>query len=349
MILFVIPAVIQESWMPYRSEHGNVGDSEKVMEKGHLESLVDRCGEAYVSTRLQVQVKHAADVLGPGLGSFHFENAEQALGLFGRLVKLLGGWNRGLANITDHRIVINRVEVRRLPEAFNGFKLLHLSDLHLDAVAGMGEHIGRLCTTLKYDAVLLTGDFRFYTHGSYYEVFREIEHLTKRLECRYGLYGILGNHDFLEFVPKLEAQGIRMLLNESAVIEKDGAELWIVGLDDAHFYGVHDYEKGFSNVPEEAIKILMVHSPETLEDAHRYGSDFVASGHTHGGQVCLPGGVPLWLNANCARKYCGGRWEYKGMPGYTSRGTGSSGLPIRFNCRPEIVVHHLMAMKSGTL
>ena len=174
-------------------------------------------------------------------------------------------------------------------------------------------------------------------------MFKELESLVDGLHCEYGCYGVLGNHDFLEFVPKLEEHGIRILLNESVCLEKEGERLWIVVLDDAHFYGVHNYEKGFGNVPDKDTKILMIHSPETLVDAFHYGADFVLSGHTHGGQICLPNRFTLWTNANCKRKYCMGPWEYRGMPGYTSGGTGSSGLPIRFNCPPQIIVHHLTA------
>ena len=313
------------------------------MEKHDLQQVIDRCGKDYVSKRLQIQVEHSARALGPGLGRFHFENLEWALDAFGWFVKLFRGWDKGFANIKDHKIVFNRVVAKDLPEALNGFKILHLSDLHLDVFEGMGAHIGRLCSTLNCDVALITGDYRFHTHGNYYPVFREIETLTKNLNCEHGCYGILGNHDFLEFVPKLEAHGIRMLLNESACIEKDGEKVCIVGLDDAHFYGLHDYEKGFTEVPDGTVKILMIHSPETLEQAYSHGVDFVVTGHTHGGQMCLPGGKALWLNASCKKKYCKGPWEYKGMPGYTSLGTGSSGLPLRFNCPPEIVVHYMVS------
>lgn len=319
------------------------------MENRDILRLVDRCGEDYVSKRLRTQVEHSAGVLGPGLGSFHFENLERCIRLFGRAIRLFGGWNRGTSNIKAHKIVVNRVNVPRLPKVFNGIRILHLSDLHLDVMDGMGAHVGRLCASLKFDLALITGDFRFHTHGNYYPVFREIEILAKHLTCKYGCYGILGNHDFLEFVPKLEAHGVQMLLNESATVELDGSRFWIVGLDDAHFYGVHDYAKAFTDVPKDDTKILMIHSPETLEDAYNYGTDFVLSGHTHGGQICLPGGIALWLNADCPKNYCKGSWNYRGMPGYTSGGTGSSGLPIRFNCPPEITLHHLMSMESTDL
>jgi uncharacterized protein len=197
---------------------------------------------------------------------------------------------------------------------------------------------------LRFDVVLITGDYRFHTHSNYYPAFREMEALARHLKCPYGCYGILGNHDFLEFVPKLESLGIRMLLNESVELKKDGESVWLVGLDDAHFYGLHDYDRAFERIPENALKILMIHSPETLEDAHRHGVDFVVSGHTHGGQLCFPGQIPLWTNANCPRQYCSGKWDFHGMPGYTSGGAGSSGLPIRFNCQPEVTVHHLVSV-----
>ena len=312
------------------------------MDQVDLSRLVERCGRGYVAKRLQVQMDHAAKVLGPGVGSFHFENLETVIRLFGWLIRLLGGWKRGFANIKDQRIIYNSVNIRDLPEPFHGLEILHLSDMHLDVFEGMGTHISTMCSKLDYDLALITGDFRFHTHSDYYPMFREIEGLAGGLQCKYGCYGILGNHDFLEFVPELEAHGIRMLLNESVSIEKDGERIWIVGLDDAHFYGVHNYEKAFNPLPYDDKKILMIHSPETLIDAYHYGADLVLSGHTHGGQICLPGGIPQWMNASCARKYCHGPWEYRGMPGYTSAGTGSSGLPIRYNCPPEIVVHQLL-------
>lgn len=311
------------------------------MDELDITQLVERCGRPYVAKRLQAQVDHAASILGPGLGSFHFENLETAMNVLGYLIKLFGAWNRGHANIKDQRTVFNSVVIPRLPEPFEGMKILHLSDLHLDVCEHMGAHIGALCSKLTFDLALITGDFRYHTHSDYYPMFKEVEELAVSLHCRYGCYGVLGNHDFLEFVPTLEKRGIRMLLNESTCLEERGERLWVIGLDDAHFYGVHNYEKGFSGIPDDDTKLLMIHSPETLIDAYHYGADFVLSGHTHGGQICLPTGTPIWMNAACERRYCIGAWDYRGMPGFTSAGAGSSGLPIRFNCPPQIVIHEL--------
>ncbi len=311
------------------------------METAALDDIIKRCGSDYVSRRLTIQVEHASSVLSPGLGSFHFENLEVALNVFGKILKLIGVWDRWNSNITDHKIIHNSVVIPNLPPAFENFRILHLSDLHLDVKPGFGAHLGRLISGQQFDLCLITGDYRFHTHSDYYPTFNEIEKLSRDLKAPYGNFGILGNHDFLEFVPKLERHRIKMLLNESTVIRKEGSELWIIGIDDAHFYGVHDYEKAFSGVPRDACKILMMHSPETLEEAYKYNADFILTGHTHAGQLCLPGGIPILMNASCPRTYCRGSWAYKGIPGFTSAGAGSSGLPLRLNCHPEIAIHHL--------
>jgi len=96
-------------------------------------------------------------------------------------------------------------------------------------------------------------------------------------------------------------------------------------------------------VPEKEVRILLSHTPETYAEAEDAGVDYIICGHTHGGQVCLPGGIPIITNAKCPRSFCSGSWEYRKMLGYTSRATGSSGLSVRFNCPPEITIHKLEA------
>jgi len=306
-----------------------------------LEKLIERCGAEYVARRLSIQVQYSADILGPGIGSFHFENSERSLKIIGGIFKLLGIWRRGYENIRSHKIVHNTVRIPNLSSAFEGFRILQLSDLHLDVYEDFTSHLGCVISKLVYDLAVITGDFRFKTHGNYYPTLAAIAHLSDYLRCEHGSYCILGNHDFLEFVPTLESYGIRTLLNEAVRISRGEVGLWLVGLDDAHFYGLHNYKKAFQKVDKSEVKILMIHSPETLDEAEKHSPDFIMTGHTHAGQICLPTGAPLWLNSKCDRKYSRGVWQYKGFPGYTSAGTGSSGLPLRFNCPPEIVIHHL--------
>ena len=104
-----------------------------------------------------------------------------------------------------------------------------------------------------------------------------------------------------------------------------------------------NFEKAAQNIPPEALAILLSHSPEPYRLAAHTGFDLMLSGHTHGGQICLPGGVALMTNADCPRRFCRGAWRYHHMQGYTSLGSGSSVVGVRFNCPPEITLHHLRA------
>ena len=87
--------------------------------------------------------------------------------------------------------------------------------------------------------------------------------------------------------------------------------------------------------------MLLSHTPELYRQAAHAGFDLMLCGHTHGGQICLPGGVPVLTNADCPRRYCAGRWRHHRMHGYTSRGTGVSMVDVRLNCPPEVTLHRL--------
>ena len=152
---------------------------------------------------------------------------------------------------------------------------------------------------------------------------------------------MLGNHDTICMVPGLEAMGIRMLLNESDAIERGGERLYFGGIDDAHFYGMDNIEKAASAIPRDKFSILISHTPEVYRQAAYSGFNLLLSGHTHGGQICLPGGIPITLDSVLPRSMGAGAWKYDDMIGYTSVGAGSSVVPVRFNWPPEITLHHL--------
>ena len=155
-------------------------------------------------------------------------------------------------------------------------------------------------------------------------------------------FAILGNHDFLEKVALLEEAGLPFLLNESTPIERGSSRLWICGIDDPHFFRTHDLAAAHAGIPEGETSILLSHSPETYREASEFGYDLHLSGHTHGGQICAPGGIPIYRNApGCRRKHLAGSWREGKMIGYTSRGTGSAGVAARFHCPPEITLHIL--------
>jgi uncharacterized protein len=228
----------------------------------------------------------------------------------------------------------------RLPSEFDGFTILHLSDLHADMSAGAMAEAARLVGGLRYDICVLTGDYRGRTFGPYDLCLREMLRLREAL--RGDIYGVLGNHDTILMVPDLEQMGFRMLLNEHIMIERHGRQIYLAGIDDAHFYRLDNIEKAARDMPEDAFSILLSHTPETYRQASHAGFDLLLAGHTHGGQICLPGGAPIILESDLPRSMGRGPWKYQGMAGYTSVGAGSCGVPVRFNCPPEITLHRLI-------
>jgi predicted MPP superfamily phosphohydrolase len=132
-----------------------------------------------------------------------------------------------------------------------------------------------------------------------------------------------------------------MLLNECEPIGRDEQSIFLAGVDDAHFYRMDNIEKASVRIPEDAFSILLSHTPEIYLQAAHAHFRLMLSGHTHGGQLCLPGSIPITLEAALPRRMGAGAWQYHGMIGYTSVGAGSSVVPVRLNCPPEITLHRL--------
>jgi hypothetical protein len=170
----------------------------------------------------------------------------------------------------------------------------------------------------------------------------------KRLRgiLRGPVFAVLGNHDSVAMLPAIEDLGIRVLMNEFERVERNGASIIIAGVDDAHFFRADDVEKAASGRGPTDYSILLSHTPEIYRSAARARFDLMLSGHTHGGQICLPGQVPLTLDSDLPRRFGAGAWQHEGMTGYTSRGASCSIIPVRFNCPPEITLHTLRA--AGT-
>ena len=195
--------------------------------------------------------------------------------------------------------------------------------------------------TINYDLCALTGDYRGQTFGPYEATLAGMSRICA--EIKKPIYGVLGNHDSVRMLPGLEGMGIRMLLNECEKIERDHQRIYLAGIDDAHFYRADNIEKAASGIPSEEFSILLSHTPEIYQPAALADFDLLLSGHTHGGQICLPGGIPITLDSVLPRYMGSGPWKYRNMIGYTSVGAGSSIVPVRFNCLPEITLHYLQS------
>jgi len=192
---------------------------------------------------------------------------------------------------------------------------------------------------LAYDLCVLTGDYRGKTFGPCEATIEGMARVCRHIVA--PIYGVLGNHDSIRMVPALEEMGIRMLLNEAETLERGDQSLHLIGIDDAHYYRADNIEKAVSRLPGGEFSILLSHTPEIYRQAAHADFDLLLSGHTHGGQICLPGAVPITLDSVLPRRMGSGLWRYRDMVGYTSVGVGSSIVAARLNCPPEITLHRL--------
>ena len=304
-----------------------------------LQDLITRIGAEHVERRLKVETEHEAQLFGQGLIFFNLENWYSAPWIIRSALKLFGLYGRARRN-ADHIVVRrNTLEFVNLPAAFDNFTILHLSDLHVDISEGAMRHLVSIVGDLQYDICVLTGDYRGKTYGPFEKSLKGINEL--RAQLKGPLFGVLGNHDSIYMVPALEAMSIRMLFNECEMIVRDGQQIFLAGVDDPHFYRADDIEKAASRIPQDAFSILLSHTPEVYDRAASARFDVMFSGHTHGGQLCLPGGIPIKLEARLPRAMGAGAWRHADMVGYTSVGVGTSLLPVRLNCPPEVTLHTL--------
>ena len=304
-----------------------------------LDFLKHRLGRLHARQRLGIETEHEAQVFGQGLNFFHLENWYSVHSVIRTVLRLTALYGRGQRNACDVQVRRNPVTSDRLPKAFDGFTILHISDLHADISLPSMRRLAALLPALDYDACVLTGDFRGNTFGPFAPAMDGTAEV--RAGLRGPLYGVLGNHDTIRMVPALEAMGIQVLLNECVTIEREGSRIYLAGIDDAHFFRADNIEKAGDPIPEDAFSVLLSHTPEIYRQAAHAGFDLLLSGHTHGGQICLPGGMPITLDASLPRRFGAGAWTHQGMAGYTSVGAGSSIVAVRFNCPPEITLHQL--------
>jgi len=242
----------------------------------------------------------------------------------------------------------------RLPAAFDGFRIVQLSDFHYDEIfsvvpirAGV-----EMVNQLHPDLVVLTGDFVTGNYGKPHLPDRKsarlagpCANLLAGSRSRLGCVAILGNHDVLTdpgFVTEaLQSHGITVLRNGSQALEQGGARLWFCGLDSLD--GRPNLVTAMRGIPSGEAVILLVHEPDFADRASQYPVDLQLSGHSHGGQVWLPGIGAPWLPPG-ARRYPRGQYRVGPLPLYTNIGLGTIRLPIRLNCPPEVT---LVTLRTG--
>lgn len=255
------------------------------------------------------------------------------------------------AKIEPHWPELVHVELPlpRLPRELDGFTIAQMSDMHLVSNPDLPnftspEDVRRgvnMINQLKPQMVVLTGDLFF---GSAY--FAQVcAQEVAALRAPFGVFAIMGNHE--RWIEPAEAEeplrevGLQVLCNASQPVKVKNSELWVLGMDDL-IWELGDLESTMEGVPEEAFKILLVHEPDFADEAAQHRIDLQLSGHSHGGQIRLPGIGPLVL-PKMAEKYPMGLYQVDDMLLYTNRGLGVIRPTMRFNCRPEITLFRLRA------
>lgn len=251
--------------------------------------------------------------------------------------------------ISRHELDVTRRDffMPDLPGLFEGFRIVQFSDIHLDEFMEdffLREVIEQV-NSLEPDLLLVTGDF--VSRGPMpisvpFAAAARCAEMLRKLNCR-ERYGVLGNHDAMvgsSFICQhMEANGLPLLVNEHVLIERSGQHLVVAGLDDVSL-GTPDLNRALLSAPDAPV-VLMCHEPDYADSIARQPRggqvDLIFSGHTHGGQVRIPGLPPLELPPN-GKIYVEGRFQVGHSQLYVNRGVGTVGLPFRLNCPPEITV-----------
>lgn len=251
--------------------------------------------------------------------------------------------------IEPNRITVKQIELRtpRLPEAFEGLKIAQISDLHYEEFLS-ADHIRdavKQINELSPDLVVMTGDFATYPlrfHKGLYRAGAEkavpCAGILADLRAPLGRFAVLGNHDASTdpdlIANSMRERGLTVLRNDALAVERDGARIWVAGVDDVLEH-MGNIQGTLRKLPRDEMSIMLVHEPDTAREICKHGVDLQFSGHSHGGQVRFPLlGAPVL--PPLGRKYPLGLYRVRNLQLYTNPGLGVVGLPFRFDCPPEI-------------
>jgi len=252
-------------------------------------------------------------------------------------------WRRG------DRFIVNdeRIWLDALPSTLHGLRVVQISDIHYGLFLPkewLSEAV-RQANRLNPDIVALTGDFVTYSRRN----IGPAAELLGRLRARYGVYAVLGNHDFRVDADAISAalrrQQIDVLRNRHIALRFGKGALYLAGVDD-YGYGA-DIRRAMRGIPRDAASILLAHNPRVISLASRHGASLVLSGHTHGGQVNLPLIGTVYGRSPERLRYKIG-WDRMGTTQiYVSRGIGTIVLPWRLRCPAEISHLELLPSAAG--
>lgn len=259
---------------------------------------------------------------------------------FGTLSAVTVGSAYYALQIEPKRVNVKRLTIplRRLPPLFDGFSIAHITDLHFGGWMN-GERMTALAArinALKPDVVAITGDFASRINTT---IARQLTDSLRELDAREGAYAVLGNHDHWTDVQAvsdaIREAGIQLMLNQSAMIERDGQHLVLAGVDDI-WENRQDLDAALNGVSTDSCIILLAHEPDYADEVVQDGRvDLQLSGHSHGGQIRLPFIGALVLPV-LAKNYNLGLYTIQDLKLYVNPGLGMLDPPVRFLCPSEI-------------
>jgi predicted MPP superfamily phosphohydrolase len=227
-----------------------------------------------------------------------------------------------------------RIRLKRLPKNLDGFRLVHLSDIHHSPFTNL-EHISRaveISNLLKPDMFVLTGDY--VSHET--EYIAPMAKVLGKLNSEFGTFACLGNHDHWtdagQVTNHLQEANIKVLNNEGFRFQAKNASFWLAGVDD-YMVGQTDLRSALRGSFPDEMKMLLAHNPKILYRAARAKVDLMLSGHTHGGQIKIRDEEKRILPR---RKFASGLYRRRDTQVYITRGIGTVVLPVRYGCPPEI-------------
>ncbi len=241
----------------------------------------------------------------------------------------------------DIEITANILYSARLPPRLFGFRILHLSDLHLESLPSISRLVKRL-EPLDFQTCVITGDI---ASGPQAEALAA--EMGRWISSRCHGYAVLGNHDLSGLVPALRQAGLSVLLNEALPLHGSEGTVWVAGVDDPYYYRTADLRAAVRAIPSGAITLLLAHSPQLAEEAASAGCTWYLCGHTHGGHIRRR--PPAVAGGPSPSGRHSGTWAAGPVLGYTSRGIGGFGAIPRVNCPPEITVHVLRGTDAKSL
>ena len=256
--------------------------------------------------------------------------------------------------VEPYDVRLSRVDVRipDLPKPLEGVTICHISDTHTSQNGRLEEKLLQVLREVHPDLCVVTGDI-----GRKHRKPDAAIELISKYRAKYGVFAVFGNNDYRltmpidEFANKIRNTGVHLLENQHFSLYIKGQKMHIIGVEDP-YRGLDDLDAAMSGTGADGFRILLAHSPDILKHIDKHKVDLILAGHTHGGQVKVPGIGPLWLHCRYHLGISDGYYSSEmlskklGTPVrtrmYVSRGIGSSTIQARFRCPPEVSIIRLI-------